>query len=170
MIYYPAGKLLPFKRFDFDQDGRLSKCYSASTGDCRRCPRKPTCIPKSKSRKITRTAYDAHYRRALARQQSRPGQRMRRLRQRTVEPIFGSLLQHYGLRRVNTPGRSSAHKAMLLTVITFNLKKLLNHQPKKTVPLAIALPRPTLEGQLWTYWKRRHRYRSQFEDGQRVMC
>jgi hypothetical protein len=76
----PAGKQQPFKRFDSDPDGRLSKCYSAATGDCRRCPCKSTCIPKSKSRKSTRTAYDAHYRRALARQQSRPGRRMRRLR------------------------------------------------------------------------------------------
>ncbi len=101
----PAGKPLPFKRFDSDPDGRLSKRYSAATGDCRRCPRKLTCIPKSKSRKITRTAYDAQYRRALARQQSRPGRRMRRRRQRTVEPVFGSLLQHYGRRRVNTRGR-----------------------------------------------------------------
>lgn len=158
----PAGKLLPFKRFDFDQDGRLSKRYSASTSDCRRCSRKPTCAPKSKCRKITRTAYDAQYRRALARQQSRPGQRMRRLRQRTVEPVFGSLLQHYGLRRVNTRGRSSAHKTMLLTAIAFNLKKLLNHQPKKTISLALALPRPIPEGQFWACWKRCHRYRSQF--------
>jgi hypothetical protein len=120
----PAGKQLSFKCFDSDPDGRLSKRYSASSRDCRRCPRKPTCVPKSMKRKITRTAYDAHYRRALARQQSRPGRRMRRLRQRTIEPVFGSLLQHYGLRRVNTRGRSSAHKTMLLTAIAFNLKKL----------------------------------------------
>jgi transposase len=42
----PAGKLLPFKRFDSDLDGRLSKRSSAATGDCRRCPRKPTCIAR----------------------------------------------------------------------------------------------------------------------------
>ena len=147
----PAGKPLPFKRFDSDPDGRLSKRYSAATGDCRRCPRKPTCIPKSKSRKITRTAYDAQYRRALARQQSRPGRRMRRLRQRTVEPVFGNLLQHYGMRRVTTRGRSSAHKTMLLTAIAFNIKKLLKHQPKKTLRLAIALPRLPLEGQFLSF-------------------
>jgi hypothetical protein len=110
----PAGKPLPFKRFDSDPDGRLPKRYSAATGDCRRCPRKPTCTPKSKSRKITRTAHDTHYRWVLARQQSRSGRRMRRLRQRTVEPVFGSLLQHYGMHRVNTKGRSSAHKTLFL--------------------------------------------------------
>ncbi|MGI4832576.1 MAG: IS1182 family transposase [Janthinobacterium lividum] len=152
----PAGKPLPFKRFDSDPNGRLSKRYSAATGDCRRCPRKPTCIPKSKSRKITRTAYDTHYRRALARQQSRPGQRMRRLRQRTIEPIFGSLLQHYGLRRVNAQGRSSAHKTMLLTAIAFHLKKLLKHQPKKTLRPAITLPRRPLEGQVLPCWWKRY--------------
>jgi transposase len=144
----PAGKLLLFKRFDSDPDGRLSKHYSAATGDCRRCPRKPSCIPNSKSRKITRTAYDAHYRRALARQQSRLGRRMRRLRQRTVEPVFGSLLQQYGMRRVNTRGRSSAHKTMLLTAVAFNLKKLLKHQSKQVLRLAIALPKPSAEQRL----------------------
>lgn len=160
----PAGKQLPFKRFDSDQDGRLSKRYSASTSDCRRCARKPTCAPKSKYRKITRTAYAAHYRRALARQQSRQGQRMRRLRQHTIEPVFGSLLQHYGLRRVNTRGRSSAHKTMLLAAIAFNLKKLLKHQPKRVLRLAIALPKPSLEGQFLSSWRRRHHRHNQLEN------
>jgi transposase len=153
----PAGKPLPFKRFDSDSDGRLSKRYSASSSDCRRCSRKPTCAPKSTKRKITRTAYDAHYRRALARQQSRPGQRRRRLRQRTIEPVFGSLLQHYGMRRVNTRGWISAHKAMLLTAIAFNLKKLLKHQSKKTLCLAIVLPRMPLEGQFLSFWRKLYR-------------
>jgi hypothetical protein len=81
---------------------------------------------------------------------------MRGLRQRTIEPVFGSLLQHYGLRRVNTRGRSSAHKTMLLTAIAFNLKKLLKHQPKQTRHLAIALPTPPLESQFLAYWRKRH--------------
>ena len=76
---------------------------------------------------------------------------MRRLRQRTVEPVFGGLLQHYGMRRVNTKGRSSAHKTMLLTAIAFNLKKLLKHQSTKALRLAIALPRMPLEGQFLSF-------------------
>jgi hypothetical protein len=67
---------------------------------------------------------------------------MRQLRQRTIEPVFGSLLQHYRLRRINTRGRSSAHKTMLLTAIAFHLKKLLKHQLKRMRCLAIALPKP----------------------------
>ncbi|MFD2719613.1 transposase [Hymenobacter monticola] len=101
----------------------------------------PTCALKSKCCKITRTAYSAPYCRALARQQSRAVRRMRRLRQRTVEPVVGSLLPHDGLRRVSTRGRSSAHKTMLLTAIAFNPNKLLKHPPTRTPSLAIALPK-----------------------------
>ncbi|RZL01903.1 MAG: transposase, partial [Hymenobacter sp.] len=88
-----AGKTLPFKAFDKNQDGGLGKIYRAASRDCRLCPLKPSCAPKVKKRQLIRTAYAPHYRRALARQQSRQGQRMRRLRQRTIEPVFGSLLQ-----------------------------------------------------------------------------
>jgi hypothetical protein len=47
---------------------------------------------------------------------------------------------------------------MLLTAVAFNLKKLLNYHPKKTVPLAIALPRLILEEPFLTCWKRRHHW------------
>ena len=137
----PAGKLLPFKGYDKLRDGGLQKLYRAAHRDCRLCPRKATCAPKTDKRKITRTAYDPHYQRALLRQQSPQGQRMRLLRQSTVEPVFGSLLQHYGLRQVNTRGRASAHKTMLLAAMAYNLKKLLKYRPTQRVGLAIALPK-----------------------------
>ncbi|MGI4736610.1 MAG: transposase [Janthinobacterium lividum] len=130
------------------------------------CQRKPTCAPKVKKRQLIRTAYAPYYRRALGRQQGRQGQRMRLLRQRTIEPVFGSLLQHYGLRRVNARGRSRAHKTRLLTAIAFNLKKFLKHHPKKTISLAISLPSPFLEGQFWACWLRRHRHQSPCEHRQ----
>ena len=147
----PAGKQLPFKNFHSDLDGRLGKRYTASRRNCSPCPHKPTCAPNIKKRQLIRTAYAAYYQRALTRQQSQQGQRMRQLRQRTVEPVFGSLLQHYGLRRVNTRGRSSAHKTMLLAAIAFNLKKLLKPRPNRMLRLAVALSstpskRPLLRG------------------------
>jgi transposase len=158
----PAGKQLPFKNFHSDLDGRLGKRYTASRRDCRPCPHKPTCAPNIKKRQLIRTAYAAHYQRALTRQQSRQGQRMRQLRQRTVEPVFGSLLQHYGLRRVNTQGRSSAHKTMLLAAIAFNLKKLLKSQPKKALRLAVALPMPLPTQRFLSYQRSNCRRHNQF--------
>lgn len=73
----PAGRCLPSKRIDSDLNGRLGRRYAASPRDCRLCARKPSCAPRSKRRQLIRTAYAAHYRRALTRQQSRQGQHMR---------------------------------------------------------------------------------------------
>jgi hypothetical protein len=98
-----------------------------------------SCTPAAPQQKFVRSAFDAAYRRAWHRQHSRVGQQMRRVRQRTVEPVFGSLLHHYGLQRVGTKGRAAAHKAMLLSAIAYNLKKLLKHQPTQTARVAIAL-------------------------------
>ena len=96
-------------------------------------------MPKAPQQKFVRSAFDAAYRRAWHRQRSRPGQQMRRVRQRTVEPVFGSLLHHYGLRRVGTKGRAAAHKTMLLTAVAYNLKKLLKHQSNRVLSVALAL-------------------------------
>jgi transposase len=141
----PAGKLLPFRNYATSKDGTWAKNYRAAYQDCQQCPWKMTCTPAAPQQKFVRSAFDAAYRRAWHRQHSRAGQQMRRVRQRTVEPVFGSLLHHYGLRRVGTKGRAAAHKAMLLSAIAYNLKKLLKHQPKQTVTVAIALY-PTQSG------------------------
>ncbi|WP_235336463.1 transposase [Pontibacter korlensis] len=135
----PMGKPLPFMGFDRTADGRLLKNYWAAPADCRQCASKPTCAPKARCRKITRTAYDAQYQRAYARQNSRRGKRMKKLRQSTVEPVFGSLVQHYGLRKINVLGKSGAHKVMLLAAIAFNLKKYMKFKPTKSVIMVTAL-------------------------------
>ena len=138
----PAGKLLSFRNYATTQDGNWVKNYRAAYQDCQQCPLKMSCTPSAPQQKFVRSAFDAAYRRAWHRQHSRAGQRMRRVRQCTVEPVFGSLLHHYGLRRVGTKGRAAAHKAMLLSAIAYNLKKLLKHQPKQTTRAALALYPP----------------------------
>ncbi|SMB79586.1 transposase IS4 family protein [Hymenobacter roseosalivarius DSM 11622] len=140
----PAAKTLSFKHYEISADGGWVKLYSAAYADCKQCARKPTCIAKAKCKRLTRTIYDAAYQRAWQRQQSRRGQYLRRVRQSTVEPVFGTLLHHYGLRRLNPRGLASAHKTMLLTALAYNLKKLLTHRPQRTQQLAVALPLPRL--------------------------
>lgn len=139
----PAGKLLPFRNYAISQDGNWVKNYRAAYQHCQQCPLKMSCTPAAPQQKFVRSAFDAAYRRAWHWQQSRAGQRMRRAGQRTVEPVFGSLLHHYALRRVGTKGRAAVHKSMLLSAIAYNLKKLLKHQPKQTVSIAIALCPPS---------------------------
>ena len=139
-----AGKVLPFRKYDTRADGAWLKIYWATCSDCQQCPLKPTCVPGAKRKQLTRTIYDGPYRRAWQRQQTMRGQRMRRVRQGTVEPVFGNLLPHYGLRRMNVRGLAGAHKTMLLTAVAYNLKKLLKHRPNRQLRLAVALPKPLL--------------------------
>jgi transposase len=134
----PAGKLLPFRNYCTSLDGNWLKNYRAEYRDCQACPLKPSCVPSATQKKLVRSPYDAAYLRAWQRQQSRAGQRRRRVRQGTVEPVFGNLLHHYGLRRVNTKGQAAAHKAMLLSAVAYNLKKLLKYQPKRVRTMALA--------------------------------
>ena len=125
-----AGKPLPFQKYDTSADGGWLKLYWAAYQDCKQCPLKATCVPTARRKQLTRTAYDPAYRRAWDRQQSRRSQAMRLRRQSTVAPVFGSLIHHYGLRRVNTRGKAGTHKTMLLTAVAYNLKNLLKHQPR----------------------------------------
>nr|WP_262891503.1 transposase [Adhaeribacter radiodurans] len=64
---------------------------------------------------------------------------MKRIRKSTVEPVFGSLIQHYGLRKIGVRGKAGAHKVLLLAACAFNLKKYLKFQPVQVVSQAIAL-------------------------------
>ncbi|WP_426059395.1 transposase [Hymenobacter sp. B1770] len=149
----PEGQALPFQKYDANQDGSWHKIYWAPCRTCQQCPRKPTCAPRAKRKQINRTIYDAAYRRAWERQHTRRGQRKRRVRQGTVEPVFGHLIHHYGLRRMNVRGHAGAHKTMLLTAVAYNLKKLLKYRPNRRLSLAVALPQPLLAAK----WRVRRR-------------
>ncbi len=122
---------LPFKGFRTNRDGSVLKSYWAAPKDCKACPMKSQCVPKTKSKKITRTIYDEQYLRAYARQHSERGKQMKVLRQSTVEPVFGSLTQFYGLRKIGVLGKAGAHKVMLMAAIAFNLKKYLKNGGKR---------------------------------------
>jgi hypothetical protein len=166
-----GNKLLPFRSFRTTENETWVKQYRAAYQDCQQCPLKASCVPHSQFKQVIRSAFDAAYRRAWHRQRSPQGQHLRRVRQRTVEPIFGSLLQHYGLRRVNTKGRAAAHKTMLITAIAYNLKKLLKQQSTRILSLALAL-RPAQHGLMQALCSRRlltgYRFQSALESGRQI--
>ena len=55
--------------------------------------------------------------RAWKRQHSLHGKRMVRLRGGTVEPVFGSQINYYGLRKINVKCKAGAHKCKLMATI-----------------------------------------------------
>ena len=127
----PMNKPLPFKGFHTNRDGTVLKSYRASSKDCKVCPMKSQCVPNTSCKKITRTVYDEQYLRAYGRQHNNRGKQMKKLRQSTVEPVFGSLTQFYGLRKIGVLGKAGAHKVMLMAAIAFNLKKYLKKGGRK---------------------------------------
>lgn len=56
---------------------------------------------------------------------------MKKVRQSTVEPVFGSLVHHYGLNKINVLGKAAANKVMLMAATCFNLKKYLKTLKRK---------------------------------------
>ncbi len=46
---------------------------------------------------------------------------MKAKRQSTVEPVFGTLTQFMGLRKINSIGMRQANTIMLLSAIAYNL-------------------------------------------------
>ncbi len=122
---------LPFKGFYANRDGSVLKRYWTAPKDCKVCPMKSQCAPNTKCKKIIRTVYDEQYLRAYGRQHSKRGKQMKLLRQSTVEPVFGSPAQFYGLRKIGVLGKAGAHKVMLMAAIAFNLKKYLKKGGRK---------------------------------------
>jgi len=127
------GKTIPFKGFDRTSDGKPIKNYRASKKDYVPCVLKVSCTPKSQFKRIFTTAYEDYYHRAYKRQLSRHGKQMKKVRQSTVEPVFGSLVHHYGLSKINVLGKAAAHKVMLMAAACFNLKKYLKTIKTKLV-------------------------------------
>jgi hypothetical protein len=76
------------------------------------------------------TVYKDYYDRALERAKSKKGKHYKTVRQSTVEPVFGTLINFTGMRKINTRGIESANKVMVMAAIAYNLKKLLKYQGK----------------------------------------
>ncbi|MCM4170530.1 hypothetical protein DHD32_03480 [Arenibacter sp. TNZ] len=127
----PMNRPLPFKGFHTNRDGTVLKSYRASSKACKVCPMKSQCEANTSCKKITRTVYDEQYLRAYGRQHSKRGKQMKKPSQSTVEPVFGSLTQFYGLRKIGELGKAGAHKVMLMAAIAFNLKKYLKKGARK---------------------------------------
>jgi transposase len=132
--YFPGGDYytcsrgvkLPFKRIKDSHDGTYQmRVYRSSSKDCKHCPLRSTCIGKSDFKKIEDTVDKPLYDEMHQRLQTRKAKRMKRLRQATVEPVIGTLINFLGMRRVNTRGISLANKCLLMAAVCYNLKRLL---------------------------------------------
>ena len=136
----PEGKKATF-RVRRAEKGNWKDYYLTRRSDCKGCPIKKQCIGKSFEKRIGITIYVDEYTRNNQRVRSKFGRAMKSKRQSTVEPVWGTLTQFMGLRKINTIGIEQANKVMQMAATAYNLKKLLRFEPKhlKTMAVAIAL-------------------------------
>ncbi|WP_241240903.1 transposase [Maribacter sp. MJ134] len=128
----PQGKVIPFtKMFKDYRTGTKKKEYRARKHVCTDCPIRSTCLGKSaQEKKFSVTYYREEYERNNERVNSPQGRYMKGKRQSTVEPVFGTLTQFMGMRKINTIGLAQANKVMHLSAIAYNLKKYLKFERK----------------------------------------
>ncbi|NRA10851.1 MAG: transposase [Crocinitomicaceae bacterium] len=126
------GKRVEFRK-TFEDKGVKKNQYTTKRADCRDCPIKTACIGKSHEKRLDITYYKEEYDRGIARLKSKQGKRFKFIRSSTVEPVFGSLTQFYGMRKVNTIGINQANKTMLLVGAAYNLKKYMKFIERKAV-------------------------------------
>lgn len=128
----PQGKVIPFTKEFLDYRTKTKKKeYRARKHVCVGCPIRERCLGKSaQEKKFSVTYYRAEYERNIARVNSPQGRYMKGKRQSTVEPVFGTLTQFMGLRKINTIGIKQANKVMHLSAIAYNLKKYLKFTQK----------------------------------------
>lgn len=133
--YYlcPQGKIIPFtKVFNDYRTGTKKKEYRARKAVCVGCHLRLSCLGKSaQEKKFSVTYYREEYERNIKRVHSPQGRYMKGKRQSTVEPVFGTLTQFMGLRKINTIGLRQANKCMHLSAIAYNLKKYLKFTQKR---------------------------------------
>jgi transposase len=119
------GAPLTFRRMAPGRAGRYKKSYSSYKKDCLNCPIRSACIGNNVVKKLTVTQDKYLFDQMHTRMQTTKGKRMMQLRQSTVEPVLGTLVNFMGLRQINTKGIGQAGKCMIMAALAYNLKKLL---------------------------------------------
>ena len=123
-----------------DGKGHPVRKYFSLQSDCKNCPIRKSCISdKAKTKKIQHSIYKPELERAKARQQSTKGKVMKRKRSSTVEPVWGTLINFMGVKRIHARGLPAANKILLLAAACYNLKKWLKFTAPLTNIKAMAL-------------------------------
>lgn len=71
--------------------------------------------------------------------------KMKKLRQSTVEPVLGTLINFLAMKRVNTRGIKLANKCMLMAATAYNIKKMMKFNINRPMAAAVRLPKETVE-------------------------
>lgn len=126
--------ILPFKNTSTDSKGYTKKIYRSSETVCKHCPLRMECCGKTtKFKKIDDSIYKPLYDKMHEKLHRNMAytKRISRIRSSTVEPVLGTLINFVNMKRVNTRGLHNANKHVLMSALTYNLKKYIKFVTKK---------------------------------------
>ncbi|MDB5274963.1 MAG: transposase [Chitinophagaceae bacterium] len=135
-IYHPErdyyecrnGRSLPFSGIS-ENDKR----YTITQKQCIGCPFKESCIGDKKHMAIKTTIDKPYYDQMHVRMQSKKAKRLMKIRQSTVEPVIGTLVNYLGIKKANSRGLDQANKCLTMAAVAYNLKKLLKYKPRPII-------------------------------------
>ena len=120
--------------------GYWMKQYGAGVKGCSNCTQQAECIAfKGKRLLIKETIDKPYYDRMHVRMQTPKAKRLMKLRQSTVEPVIGTLVNYLGIKKVNCKGLVQVNKCLNMAAIAYNLKKMLKYRPKPVTLRVITL-------------------------------
>lgn len=112
--------------------GYWMKQYGGGVKKCKECLHKAQCIAFKGDRLLIKETIDKPYYDIMhERMQTRKAKLLMKLRQSTVEPVIGTLVNYLGIKRVNCKGIEQANKCLTMAAIAYNLKKALKHNKSR---------------------------------------
>ena len=117
----PAGEALTYRYESFEQN-RLIRYYT--TSKCRDCPLKASCTTNARGRRITRWVDEKLLEEMARRVRARP--EVMRRRQQLSEPPFGTIKRAMGHSYFLMKGLNKVGAEMSLTVLSYNIKRVIN--------------------------------------------
>ena len=133
------GKILPFKKIVCTSRGSFFREYGSSSKDCRQCALRTTCIGKSTQKQIRDSIDKPYFDRMHDKMQTAYARYLMKLRQSTVEPVLGTLIEYGGVNKIRTKGIGQANKCMIMAATAYNLKKWMKFINKKAVSVSNAM-------------------------------
>ena len=119
---------LPYKKTSKDSKGYEKKSYRSSEKDCGQCPLLESCCGKvTKFKKLDESIHKPLYDKMHEKltQNKAYHRRLVKRRSATVEPVLGTLINFFNMKRINSRGMAQANKHVLMSSLSYNLKKYL---------------------------------------------
>lgn len=119
---------LPYKKTSKDSKGYEKKSYRSSEKACGQCPLRASCCGKvTKFKKLEESIHKPLYDKMHEKltQNKAYHRRLVKRRSATVEPVLGTLINFFNLKRINSRVMAQANKHVLMSSLSYNLKKYL---------------------------------------------